>query len=448
MGERRVMTADVSKERTRNYLHQIKGAVVYKAVAMLASFLAISLMIRYLGQEQFGVWSTLLTVMSWIVFFDLGVGNGLRNKVAEALARNDKKEAASYIASGYSLIGLIALVLWAVVTGASFFVPWQTVFNTQAIPESTLRVTVQIAVFFIVLNFWIGLIGALLGAVQRTSMAALGQLISNVLAFLFVFVLTKTTDASISYLALAYGISLVAANVVLSLWFYQQHRELRPTSSLDKRHITPLLSIGLKFFTIQLAVLVIFTTDKILIAQLLGPEYVTQYDVVFKLFSVITFTHTLISAPLWSAYTDAYHRGDMAWIKRMLHKQLIIFIGVILSVVVMGLLAKPVIRMWIGREVNVSYPLIVTIGIFVLVSTWNNIYAMFVNGIGDIKIQLYTAVVAMFLNIPLSIIFVKYLGFGLSGVVLGTIVSLSLAAVALPIQVNRIMRLGVRAVHP
>ena len=132
----------------------------------------------------------------------------------------------------------------------------------------------------------------------------------------------------------------------------------------------------------------------------------------------------------------------------MLHKQLIIFIGVILSVVVMGLLAKPVIRMWIGREVNVSYPLIVTIGIFVLVSTWNNIYAMFVNGIGDIKIQLYTAVVAMFLNIPLSIIFVKYLGFGLSGVVLGTIVSLSLAAVALPIQVNRIMRLGVRAVHP
>ena len=53
----------------------------------------------------------------------------------------------------------------------------------------------------------------------------------------------------------------------------------------------------------------------------------------------------------------------------------------------------------------------------------------------------------MFLNIPLSLIFVKYLGFGLSGVVLGTIVSLLLAAVALPIQVNRIMRLGVRSVH-
>ena len=440
------MTADISKERTRNYLHQIKGAVVYKAVAMLASFLAIPMMIRYMGQEQFGVWSTLLTVMSWIVFFDLGIGNGLRNKVGEALAKNDIAEAAGYIASGYSLIGLIALVLWAIVTGASFFVPWQTVFNTQVIPEATLRLTVQVAVFFIVFNFWIGLIGALLGAVQKTSMAALGQLISNVLALLFVFILAKKTQANITYLALAYGISLVAANVILSFWFYQRHRELRPNASLDKKHIRPLLSIGLRFFTIQIAVLVIFTTDKMLITQLFGPQDVAQYEVIFKLFSVITFAHALISVPLWSAYTDAYHRGDMAWIKRMLRKQLIIFSGVVMAVLIMGLLAQPVIAIWIGPEMVVSLPLVITIGIFVLVSTWNNIYAMFVNGIGDIKIQLYTAVIAMLLNIPLSIFFVKYFSLGLSGIVLATIVSLSLAAIALPIQVNYIMRASERAI--
>jgi O-antigen/teichoic acid export membrane protein len=433
------MIVDVSKERTRNYLRQIKGAVVYKAVAMLASFLAIPMMIRYLGQEQFGVWSTLLTVMSWIVFFDLGVGNGLRNKVAEALARNDKVEAARFIASGYSLIGLIALVLWLLVTVGSFFVPWQAVFNTQAIQEPTLRVTVQVAVFFVGLNFWLGLINALLGAVQKTSMAALGQLISNILALLFVFVLVKTTQASISYLALAYGISLVAANVILSFWFCQRHRELRPTPALDRKHIHPLLSIGLRFFTIQIAVLVIFTTDKMLITQLFGPQYVAQYEVIFKLFSVITFAHTLISAPLWSAYTDAYHRGDMHWIKHMLRKQLIIFSGMGMLVLIMGFLAQPVIAIWIGPEMVVSVPLIISIGIFVLVSTWNNIYAMFINGIGHIKIQLYTAVIAMLLNIPLAIIFVKYFSFGLSGIVMATVVSLSLAAIALPIQVNSIL---------
>ncbi|MGZ5017308.1 MAG: lipopolysaccharide biosynthesis protein [Methylobacter sp.] len=440
------MSEVVSKERTRNYVRQIKGALVYKAVAMAASFMAIPLMIRYLGQEQFGVWSTLLTVMSWIVFFDLGVGNGLRNKVAEALAKNDKAEAASYIASGYSLIGLIALMLWALVTAASFFVPWQIVFNTHAISEATLRLTVQIATFFVALNFWIGLIGALLGAMQKTSLTALGQLISNVLALILVFALSETTDASISNLAFAYGVSLVIANLLLSLWLYQRNPELRPKPYLDKQHVHPLLSVGMQFFIIQLAVLVIFTTDKMLITQLFGPQYVTQYEVVFKLFSVITFAHTLISAPLWSAYTDAYHRKDIGWIKQMLQKQMAIYCGVVLAVIFMGLLARSIIAVWVDSELEVTSPLVITVGLFVLVSIWNNVYAMFVNGIGRIKAQLYTAVIAMLVNIPLALLFTKHFGFGLSGVVLATCISLLIAAVVLPIQVHRIVCDGMRGV--
>jgi O-antigen/teichoic acid export membrane protein len=431
---------DVSKERSRNYRHQIKGAIVYKVGVLLAQFLSIPIMIHYLGQEQFGVWSTLLSIMSWILVFDLGVGHGMRNKVAEALAKNEKPEAAKYIASGYSLFGLIALALWGLVTGASFFVPWQSVFNTHSIPEDTLRLTVQVAIFFIVLNFWIGLIRSILGAVQKTSIAALGQLISNMSALFFVFFLTKTTDASITYLALAYGISLVIANIGLSWWFYRDHPELRPKPYLDKQHITPLLSVGMQFFVIQIAVLVMFTIDKILITQLLGPEYVTQYDVVFKVFNLVSAAHMLILVPLWTAYTDAYHRKDMVWIKRMFHKQLMIFTGVIGVIFIMGLLMKSIVALWIGHEMAVSQSLVMSIGLFFLVSSWNNIYTMFVNGIGEIKLQLYMAVIGMVINIPLAIYFVKCLDLGLSGVVLAAVVSSSLLSIALPIQVSRIIR--------
>ncbi len=433
------MTADVSKERTRNYLHQIKGAVVYKAVAMLASFLAIPMMIRYLGQEQFGVWSTLLTVMSWIVFFDLGVGNGLRNKVAEALARNDQTEAANYIASGYSLIGLIALVLWALVTGVSFFVPWQAVFNTQAIPETTLRLTVQVAVFFVILNFWIGLISAILGAVQKTAMTALGQLISNILALSFVFVLTKTTVATITYLAVAYGLSLVSANCILSFLFFQANYELRPKPNLDKQHVKPLLTFGLQFFVIQIAALVIFTTDKMLISQLFGPEYVTQYDVIFKLFGIITFLHVLIITPLWSAYTDAYHRGDFGWIKKILHKQIWVFIGIIAAITFTATIAKPFIRIWIGARFEVDSLLILSMSALVLVTTWLNIFSYFLNGVQKLKVSWVVSIFAMLLNIPISIFLARYTSLGVSSVVIGTICSLLPGVFLGPYQVIKII---------
>lgn len=434
------MTFTNSADRTRNYLQQVKGAVVYRVLAVAASFFAIPLMIRYLGQEQFGVWSTLLTVISWVVFFDLGVGNGLRNKVAESLAKDQEDEARQFISAGYSLIGLLSIGLWLMATATSYWIPWQAVFNTTAVSNETLRLTVQIAVFFVVLNFWLGLISALLGAIQKTSLISLGQLVTNILALAFVFLLAEYTDASISYLALAYGLSIVVANCFLSVLFYKQRPTLRPQIQMQAEHLRPLLAVGLQFFVIQFAVLVIFTTDKMLITQLFGPQYVTQYEVVFKLFSVILFIHGLISAPLWSAYTDAINRLDFVWIRLMLMRQLAVYAGIVVFICLLLFAARGIIDIWIGEDLPTPQILILVMAVFVAISTWNNIFATLINGLGQIKVQLYISVVAMMINIPLSILLARTTGLGTSAVVLGTIFSLAMPAVALPIQVGLMIR--------
>ena len=434
------MTKSVSQARSHNYFRQVKGSVVFKALAVACSFLAIPLMIHYLGQEQFGVWSTLLSVMTWITFFDLGLGNGLRNKLAEALAKDQVDEARSYISSAYSLIGLISLMMFLILALSAFIVPWQAAFNTNLLSANELQNAVLITGFFIALNFWIGLINSVLNAVQNTSIVVMGQFLFNALSLLLVYVLTKTTDASLQYLAAIYGTSMVGANILLSGWFYKGNLSLLPRISMDFSHIRPLLGLGLQFFVIQIAVLVIFTTDKILITQLFGPEFVTPYDVVFKLFGVITLIFGLINAPLWSSYTDAYHRGDFMWIRAVLRKQMLIFGLIILAVICLALIAKQVIGIWIGTYLAVSMPLVASVGLFILISTWNNIYAYFLNGIGRIKLQLYSAVIAMFVNIPLAILFTRYFGLGVEGVILSTCVSLSLFAVVGPLEVYSILK--------
>jgi Na+-driven multidrug efflux pump len=106
----------------------------------------------------------------------------------------------------------------------------------------------------------------------------------------------------------------------------------------------------------------------------------------------------------------------------------------------MALLIKPIVAIWIGHEIEVSEPLVISVGLYVLISTWNNIFAMLVNGVGAIKLQLYTSVVAMIINVPLAILFVRWFGLGLSGVVLATVISLFMAAVVLPFQVFKIIQ--------
>lgn len=436
------MSEKVVAARTSNYLQQVKGSILYKGVAVAASFLVVPIMISYLGLAQFGVWSTLLTIMSWIVFFDLGIGNGLRNKVAESLAKDEPQQAKNYVSSAYTLIGFLALVLWALFFTTSYLISWQSIFNTSAVSEEQLRYSVQVAMSFVLVNFWMGLVTALLGAVQKSALVSLGQLFTNVFALLVTYLLYHFTEGSISNLAWMYGAGLLGGNLMLSAWFYKRYKFLTPIFSLDYTHLKPLLSVGARFFVIQLAVLVVFATDKILIAQFFGPEHVAEYEVVFKLFSVVIFLHTLISSPLWSAYTDAYHRRDTIWIVRMLRTQLKLYAIVLLGLVVLAFLAQFIIGIWIGSDFAVSRTLIVFVALFVAVSTWNNIFAIMLNGAGAVNVQLYTAVAAMVVNIPLALLMVKVFGMGISGIVLAATISLLFSAIFLPWQVVRLVKVG------
>jgi Na+-driven multidrug efflux pump len=63
----------------------------------------------------------------------------------------------------------------------------------------------------------------------------------------------------------------------------------------------------------------------------------------------------------------------------------------------------------------------------------------FINGVGKLNISLITATVNSVINIPLSVLFAKYMGLGINGVILGTCISLSIGAVLRPLQSYKIM---------
>ncbi|MEW6206332.1 MAG: oligosaccharide flippase family protein [Pseudomonadota bacterium] len=429
-------------------MNQLKGSVIFKALAVLASFLVVPLMINYLGKERFGIWSTLLTVMSWIILFDLGIGNGLRNKVAEALAENQRQTAREYIGAGYSLVGLIGLVILIFFQLVSYSIPWQQFFNTTSVSEMELRMTVQIAGTFIIFNFWIGLIAPLLGAIQKSGALAAGQLISNGAVLGAVYSIQESTNATLTTLAVIYGTALVISNAALTIWFFVRNPLLLPKLNISRKNATPIFDLGLQFFIIQLAFLIIFMTDKVLITQLLGPEKVTEYEVVFKLFSIITFIHGLISIPLWSAYTESFKKHDFTWINKMLKNQLQILLLIVGALILLATFAKEIIALWIDTPLEIPTILVCTMVLMIVITTWNNVFATFINGTGLVKPQLYTSIAAMALNIPLSIYFVKVLEMDTSGVVMGTTISLLGAAVVLPFQTFRLLRKSNLQVQP
>lgn len=434
------MSFTISENRTKNYFKQLKSSFVFKILAIGCSFLIIPLMIKYLGNEQYGIWSTLLSIVSWIVLFDIGIGNGLRNKISESLAKDSPHEAQKYISTAYIMIGFISIVLLCIFLLASNYIPWQSTFNTQVLSNNELKLVVNITAGFLFINFWLSLINQVFNGLQKSSIVVFSQFLSNLLSLIFVYILYIYFESSLVKLAFFYGLSLVVTNLSISTWFFKSNNYLLPRLQLySKAYVKSITSLGFQFFIIQMAVLVMFTTDKILITQLFGPKYVTSYDVVFKLFSIISIAHSLLMAPLWSAYSDAYHRNDYEWIKKTIKNQLKIFILFIFATMILVTLAKPIIRLWIGDKLQVDNMLILSMGLFVIVYTWSNIFAYFINGVNKLNIQVYTSIIAIIINIPISIFIVKKLGAGSYGIVIGTIISLSFFAIFGSIQVYKII---------
>ncbi len=432
---------EIALGRTKNYIKQLKGSVVYKLGAILASFIAMPIMIKYLGIELFGIWATMLTLISWVMLLDLGIGNGLKNKVSESLSQDCTGLATVFISTAYVVIGGVSLTLFLIFLIASFWLPWQNIFNTQVVAELVLREAVITLGFFVFFNFWLSLVAQVYHGLQKSAVVIFGQFISNVLALVFVYALYQLANVAIIYMVWAYGFSLVAANLILSFLLFSQHREFRPSIGLfEKNKVKPLLSLGLKFFVIQISVLLIFMTDKILITQLLGPAEVTPYEVLFKLFSVFTVMHSLILVPLWPAYSDAYARNDFGWIRTQIKKQIFIAMGLFFGAFVIAFMGPWIVRLWVGDTIVIQSSLYYMFALFIVFSVWSNVFAYFVNAIGNLNLQLCTAIIAALINIPLSIAFVKIYGMGLDGIMLATIISLSIYSVFGPFHVFGIIR--------
>lgn len=427
--------------RSEQYFLQVKASLVYKILAIAASFFLTPLMIHYLGEDRFGVWVIIFSFFSWTVFFDLGLGNGLRNNVSESLSLKKRLEASELISSSYIFISIMSGVLFVVFFFTVFAVDWRMVFNTNDIPEHELRLSVLISGFFFFATFVLSLVKHLLHAIQRTSWVVVLQMLTNVLALMLVGILYVFFDANLIYLAIIYGMSILLPPLMANLLFFKINNDILPSfKKFSSAKIKTVMSLGFQFFIIQLAVLMLFSIDRIIVAQLFGPAQVSQYQVVFKLFSLIFIVNSIFLVPLWSAYSDAIARNDIIWMAKSLKNSNFLFIVLVAISFILMLSGPYIVRLWIGVDFSVEKDLFVAFFVYAAVRVWCGIYSHFLNGISRLKVQMWIAVVQVVINVPLSI----YLGglFGLQGVVYATVFSLLLSAVGLPLHTIYCFKVG------
>ncbi len=412
-----------------------------RGVSILVSFLLVPLTLGYLNPVRYGIWLTLTSVVNWVNVLDIGLGTGLRNKFAEAIARGEDELARSYVSTSYAFIGLIALAAVIVFWLINPMLQWAKILNTPLDMESELASLAGIVFTFFCLRLVFGLVGTMLIADQRPAMNSLVEVATNVVSLIVVYVLTKTIESSLFWLGLMISLITAAVPFVANFWFFNaKYKKYRPSLRYVKlKYVRELMSLGVQFFVIQMASIVIFSSSNIIITQFFGPSEVTPFNIAFKYYGVASLAFLMVLAPFWSAYTDASVKDDKAWIERTNRKLKSFWLLLVAAVVLMTVFADEVYSFWVGNEVHVPFSMSVSMAVYVLIIAWSSIFAYFINSTGKLRLQLWVAVGVALANIALAILLAKNLELRGTGVVLATCIALLPGCYLWPVQMKKLL---------
>lgn len=425
--------------RSVNAKKNILASFFIRGLNICIGLILVPLTIHYINPTRYGIWLTLSSIIGWFGFFDIGFGNGLRNKFAEAIAKGEDELARIYLSTTYAILIMIISVILVLFFCINPFLDWSKILNSPASMASELS-TLAILVFtFFCIQFILQLITTIITANQQPAKASFFNFLGSLFSLIVIFILTKTTSGNLIYLGLSLGFTPVLVLAASSTWFYNnEYKKYAPSVKYVKfSYARNLMTLGVKFFIIQIAWVIFYETSNIIIAQLFGPDHVTSYNIAYKYFSIIPMVMGIIMTPFWSAFTEAWVKEDIEWIKRTIRKLQQIWLLMSLVTILMVVCSPFMYKMWVGKEIIIPFSISLSMASYVIINAWNNIYSQFINGVGKIKMQLYLATIGSLINIPLAIFLGKNLG--IYGVVLSTTIISIASAIISPIQYNRII---------
>jgi O-antigen/teichoic acid export membrane protein len=217
--------------------------------------------------------------------------------------------------------------------------------------------------------------------------------------------------------------------------FIKDYPDLVPNMCFwQYRFLKDIFGLGVKFFVLQVSVLVLFASDNYIITKFIGAEEVVPYNLSYRYFGIVSSIQLIFLAPFWSAFTEAYTKKNILWIRTTMKKLNRLTLALIVSLVVMFFVAPYAYKFWLGSDIVVSRRIDGLMMIYFAIALVYAPYNYFINGTGKINLHTVGFAISALVNIPLSIFLAKNMGLGSQGVVLATIICILPYVVLFPWQ--------------
>ena len=438
----------ISKQFTQGHARSIKakknilGTFLIQGLSIGISLLMVPIVLNYISPTKYGVWLTIQSIVGWFSFFNIGLTQGLRNRFAEAIAKNEHDKAKIYVSTTYAILGIIFTSVWLAFIVANNFLDWTHILNVETALKTDVTSLAVIVFTYFCISFVLKVITTLIRAIQQPALASLVDVLGQALSLLIVFILIKTTEGSLVKLGLALCLAPLAVLILANFIFFRHKFKLyKPNwKFIDFKYSRDLFSLGLKFFIIQVAGIIQYQTANIIIAQYFGTLEVTNYNIVYKYFGMLLMGFTIFITPLWSATTEAYSKGDIQWIKNSIKKYNYLNLLVFGLGILMLLASSYIYDIWLGKDtVKITMNLSLWGFVYFNVMIFGSKYVHFLNGINALKIQFLSSIVSPVIYIICAFIMINQFHFGVKSLFISSIIANLNGFLLAPIQYHMVI---------
>lgn len=306
-----------SKERYRRIILSSGTSFISKGVVSLVGLVSVPLTINYFGNENYGLWIVVSSLVAWLQLSDFGIGNGITNIVAKSYGRNDLLAAKSAVYSSFAVLFAIVIVLFFPMIFVVNILPWNQILKiTNASTLDTAKSCFNIVSGFFLFSIPFSIFSRVLVAYQLGYLVSLFQIGSSLLCF-GGLLLCLHFKLNLIWFAGFTSFSGLLVNIIMML-FVKNKYDIKFTdfSLFSRKSLKSIYKIGFPFFLFQIEGLIINNLTSVIITRKMNLEAVADFGVYNKLYLLFFFVGTSIAVPFYPAIREAFERKDYSWVKK------------------------------------------------------------------------------------------------------------------------------------
>ncbi|HEX4948624.1 MAG TPA: oligosaccharide flippase family protein [Blastocatellia bacterium] len=423
--------------RTRRSTISLGTNFLYTGLTLAFSIFSTPLLLRWLGQERFGTFRALQDWWGYATIFEYGIGGALMARFAMAAGKSDTDMIRKLIAVGLSFYLRATFAILAVSLVWIYALPW-LVTVTNITPNELRIAALMLAVAGIVMPLTV--FRWLAEAQQRSYVVNLLLVIQSFSMISLLLIMARFDGGLIGQ-----SIAFTLATVIMPGYLLYETLKRYPgvlSEPVDKETSQELWSLNLPTFVFNLSGKISLSMDNILVAWSIGAWAVAPFYLTQRLASISLTQLQGIGNATWAGLVELHMQGESETFRRRLLELTNLVSSISICVLVpIASFNKVFILLWVGQENfagdSVSLLCCFNVWLWAIYSLWG----WPVSGTGNIRQWVNYGVLAMAINIIVSILGVRK--FGLIGPLLGTASGFVLIySWSLPLVINKLFQVS------